>query len=60
MTVDASMDDVENWDSLAHLRVCMALEDQFGISIPLETVGELTSVEAIVAFLEAAGSDATS
>lgn len=47
------MDDVENWDSLGHLRVCMALEDLYGVKIPMEQVAELASVQAIIALLEA-------
>jgi acyl carrier protein len=51
--IDASSqaEDVDNWDSLGHLRVCMAMESRFGVTIPLEEVGNLRSVAAIVAFL---------
>ncbi|CAB4561744.1 MAG: hypothetical protein F2534_09385 [Actinobacteria bacterium] len=48
----STMDEVENWDSLGHLRVCMALEAAHGVKIPMEKVPELVSVPAIVAFLE--------
>jgi acyl carrier protein len=48
----STMDDVENWDSLGHLRVCMALEAHYGVKIPMERVPELTSVPAILALLE--------
>ena len=54
--IDASstMNNIENWDSLAHLRVCMALEARYGVQIPMERVSELTSVPAILAMLEGA------
>jgi acyl carrier protein len=48
-------EDTEGWDSLGHLRVCMAIESAFGVTIGMETVRELVSVPAIVAFLDAAG-----
>ena len=43
--------DVELWDSLGHLRVCMALEERYGVQIPMEEVGELQSVPAILKYL---------
>jgi acyl carrier protein len=47
--------DVEKWDSLGHLQVCMALEAEFGISPELEELAELDSVAAIVDYVRAAG-----
>lgn len=49
----STMADVANWDSLGHLRVCMALEARYGIKIPMDQVQELTSVTAILLALEA-------
>ena len=43
--------DVEGWDSLGHLQVCMALEAEFGVSPELEVLGTLDSVPAIVRYL---------
>lgn len=50
---DSTIDDVDNWDSLGHLRVCMALEARYGVTIPMDQVGELRSVPAILALLAA-------
>jgi acyl carrier protein len=44
----STMDDVAGWDSLGHLRVCMAMEARYGMRIPMERVPELRSVPAIV------------
>lgn len=49
----STMDDVDNWDSLGHLRVCMALEHRYGVRIPMEQVTELRSVPAIIDLLNA-------
>jgi acyl carrier protein len=51
ITAESRVGDVENWDSLGHLRVCMALEERYGVQIPMEEVGELQSVPAIVKYL---------
>lgn len=53
VTADSTIDDVENWDSLGHLRVCMALEQRFGVKIPMEDIADLRSVPAILAKLSA-------
>jgi len=52
----SSSDDVEYWDSLGHLRVCMAIEAAFNVKIPMDAVPKLGSVPAILAFLAAAPS----
>lgn len=49
----STTESVENWDSLGHLRVCMALEARFAIKIPMEQVSDLTSVRAILTLLGA-------
>ena len=48
-------DDVERWDSLGHLQICMALEAAFGIIPELEELAELDSVAAIVDYLRDVG-----
>lgn len=41
---DALIEDVEGWDSLAHVLIIGELESRLGISIPLEEAIEITSV----------------
>lgn len=38
------MEDVEEWDSLAHVMLIGELEERLGISIPLEQAAEIASV----------------
>jgi acyl carrier protein len=42
-----SKDDIESWDSLKHLNLILALEEEFDISIPDEEVGNLINFELI-------------
>ena len=44
---DASSDNIENWDSLRHLNLILALEEEFGVSIPDEEVGNLINYKLI-------------
>jgi acyl carrier protein len=47
ITEDSSQDNVEGWDSLKHLDLIVSLEDEFGVSIPLEEVGNMTNFKYI-------------
>jgi len=55
ITSATSSGDIEKWDSLGHLQVCMALEAEFGVSPELEELAELDSVGAIVGYLRDVG-----
>jgi acyl carrier protein len=44
------MDEVEEWDSLAHVMLIGMLEERFGISIPLDEAVEITSVKEILEY----------
>lgn len=52
ITENTRMEEVEQWDSLAHVMIIGELEDKLGISIPLEEAVELAGVGEI---LEKAG-----
>lgn len=47
ITETTSNDDVENWDSLRHLNLILALEEEFDITIPDEEVGNLVNFKLI-------------
>jgi acyl carrier protein len=44
---DSSYDNIENWDSLRHLNLILALEEEFEVSIPDEEVGNLLNYKLI-------------
>jgi acyl carrier protein len=44
---NSSSDTIEAWDSLKHLTLILALEEEFAISIPDEEVGELVNFKLI-------------
>jgi acyl carrier protein len=49
---DSSMDNVPNWDSLRHMNLVLALEEEFKVSIPDEDAGNITSYKLIKLVLE--------
>lgn len=52
---DADTENVEQWDSLGHMQLMLALEAEFEVEIPTETMLELISLEEIEEFLRASG-----
>jgi acyl carrier protein len=44
---DSSMDNIPSWDSLAHMNLVLALEEEFKVTIPDEDAGDITSYKLI-------------
>ncbi len=47
ITSDSSMDNVPSWDSLRHMNLILALEEEFKVTIPDEDAGNITSYKLI-------------
>jgi acyl carrier protein len=47
ITKQSSQDNIENWDSLHHVKMIVMLEKKFDISIPDEKVGNMISYKII-------------
>lgn len=52
-TIDenSSMDNIKSWDSLGHMNLVLALEDEFKVVIPDEDAGNITSYKLIMVVL---------
>jgi len=50
---DAAIGNLPNWDSTAHMRMMLALEDAFGIDLDEARMVEMTSLARICAAVEA-------
>lgn len=48
---DSSPDNIETWDSLQHLNLVLALEQEFGVQFSPEEIEQLLSVELVAALL---------
>ena len=48
VTPETKIADVEEWDSLAHVMIIGALEEQLGVEIPLDEAVEITCVQEIL------------
>ena len=48
ITDDFRQENEDNWDSLTHLDIIVALEDEFKTSFTPEEIGDMTSLKKIV------------
>lgn len=44
---ECSQDNIEGWESIKTLDLIVALEEEFGVTIPLEEVGNMTNFKYI-------------
>lgn len=47
ITDESSMDNIEKWDSLKHINLIIAIEEDFGISIDEDEMVEMTNFTEI-------------
>jgi len=47
ITEDSTQDNIDSWDSIKHLNLVVALEEEFGIVLPIEEIGNLISFKLI-------------
>lgn len=48
ITPETSRDDLESWDSLAHVRLIASIEEQFGFEFTLDQIEGVDSVQKIL------------
>lgn len=53
VTPELTADDVDEWDSLAHIRLVVAVEKKFGMKFSAAEVGQLKNVGELVSLIEA-------
>jgi acyl carrier protein len=55
ISADASTDNTQEWDSVAHINVVLSLESRYGLSFTPDEILELNSLGKIQAFLNQRG-----
>lgn len=53
----SSSDTIDTWDSLNHINLVTALEQEFGITLPADSLADTQSVGRLKAILAASGVD---
>jgi|WetSurMetagenome_2_1015567.scaffolds.fasta_scaffold1200070_1 acyl carrier protein len=47
VNIDSSKDDIEEWDSLEHIKLVLEIEEKCNVKFSLDIIPNLTSVKAI-------------
>lgn len=48
ISMETSMENTDEWDSLAHLMLIAEIENQFGFKFKMEQVSKVTSVQKLI------------
>lgn len=51
LTLDTTAADVDGWDSLAHIRILVAVEADFGVHFSVQEIASLDDVGVFVALI---------
>ena len=51
ISLDSQPEDIEDWDSIGHIRLMLAIEEEFKIQILAEKAAELNDIQSIVQYL---------
>ena len=49
---EMSADDIENWDSLNHVKLLLACEETFGIKFDVQEIEDLKKVKDLISLIE--------
>ena len=49
---DSSPDTIDNWDSLRHMNLILALEEEFGVEIRDDQINEMLNYRLVVLTME--------
>lgn len=52
ITMELSVGDIPQWSSMAQMSIVAALQEEFGVEIPMEDLFDLTSVKSLVDEME--------
>lgn len=52
LTLETGPGDLQAWDSLAQINIVSEIEAEFGVSIPIEQVGEIRHIRDFLRYLE--------
>lgn len=51
-----TIDDIPGWDSMAHVNLCVAIEEEFNFQLTVMEMATINSIPAIMKVLEERGS----
>ncbi len=58
ITAESSPETIENWESMQHLNLVLAIEEKFGVQLDPEDIEEMKNIGAVAALVEKLQSEA--
>ncbi len=52
ITLDTKYGDLEDWDSMMHMRFVMEMESEYGVDIPIDEIPTLDTLRKFYAYIE--------
>ena len=52
ITAESSPETIENWDSMQHLNLVLAMEEKFGVQLDPEDIEQMKNIGAVAALVE--------
>jgi acyl carrier protein len=52
ITAESSPETIENWDSMQHLNLVLAVEEKFGVQLDPEDIEQMTTIGAVAKLVE--------
>jgi acyl carrier protein len=52
ITAESSPETIENWDSMQHLNLVLAIEEKFGVQLEPEDIEQMKSIGAVATLVE--------
>jgi acyl carrier protein len=52
ITAESSPETIENWDSMQHLNLVLAIEETFGVQLEPEDIEQMKNIGAVAALVE--------
>jgi acyl carrier protein len=52
ITAESSPETIENWDSMQHLNLVLAIEEKFGVQLEPEDIEQMKNIGAVAALVE--------
>ena len=52
ITAESSPETIENWDSMQHLNLVLAIEEKFGVQLDPEDIEQMRNIGGVAALVE--------
>lgn len=52
ISADSSPETIENWDSIQHLNLVLAIEEKFGVQLEPEDIEKMKTIGAVAALVD--------